>query len=86
MRRPCLACLDAGDLPTLARLTPAEALSLPNHAYSASGEVTARVVYAGTGTPEDYTRLGKRWASTCTGRIVLVRYAVPYSYRGFNVF
>src|SRR5688572_21937087 len=31
-------------------------LGLPYHAYSASGEVTAPVVYAGSGNPADYDR------------------------------
>jgi N-acetylated-alpha-linked acidic dipeptidase len=69
---------DAGEI------HPADALSLPYHAYSASGEVTARVVYAGMGTPEDYTRL-EAMGIDVHGAIVLVRYAVPYSYRGFDV-
>ena len=57
---------------------------LPYHAYSASGDVTARVVYAGSGNPEDYTRL-EAMGIDVRGAIVLVRYAVPYSYRGFTV-
>ncbi|MEO7272590.1 MAG: PA domain-containing protein, partial [Vicinamibacterales bacterium] len=60
------------------------ALSLPYHAYSASGDVTARVVYAGSGNPDDYTRL-EAMGIDVRGAIVLVRYAVPYSYRGFSV-
>ena len=60
---------------------PAAQLGLPYHAYSDSGEVTARVVYAGSGNPEDYERLAGMGVSVA-GAIVLVRYSVPYSYRG----
>jgi len=62
---------------------PPEQLGLPYHAYSASGEVTARVVYAGSGSPEDYDRLAAMGIPV-RGAIVLVRYSVPYSYRGFK--
>jgi N-acetylated-alpha-linked acidic dipeptidase len=51
--------------------------------YSASGEVTAPVVYAHSGNPEDYEMLRKRGISV-RGKIVLVRYSNPYSYRGFK--
>ena len=61
---------------------PAE-LGLPYHAYSRSGEVTAAVVYAGSGNPEDYDRLD-RMGIDVKGKIALVRYSVPYSYRGFK--
>ena len=51
--------------------------------YSASGEVTAEVVYVHSGNPEDYELLQKRGISV-RGKIVLVRYSNPYSYRGFK--
>jgi N-acetylated-alpha-linked acidic dipeptidase len=51
--------------------------------YSASGEVTAEVVYAHSGNPEDYDLLRKNGISV-QGKIVLVRYSNPYSYRGFK--
>jgi N-acetylated-alpha-linked acidic dipeptidase len=51
--------------------------------YSASGEVTASVVYAHSGNPEDYEYLKKRGIDV-RGKIVLVRYSNPYSYRGFK--
>src|ERR1700694_650108 len=51
--------------------------------YSASGEVTAEVVYAHSGNPEDYDLLRKNGISA-RGKIVLVRYSNPYSYRGFK--
>ena len=53
------------------------------HAYSASGDVTAPVVYAGSGNPADYDWLAQHGVDV-KGKIVLVRYSVPYSYRGFK--
>jgi len=50
---------------------------------SASGEVTAPVVYAHSGNPEDYEVLRKAGIDV-KGKIVLVRYSNPYSYRGFK--
>ena len=51
--------------------------------YSASGEVTAPVIYAHSGNPDDYDVLRKHGISV-RGKIVLVRYSNPYSYRGFK--
>ena len=51
--------------------------------YSASGEVTAPVVYAHSGNPDDYELLRKNGIDV-KGKIVLVRYSNPYSYRGFK--
>ena len=51
--------------------------------YSASGEVTAPVVYVHSGNPEDYAYL-KKHGIDVRGKIVLVRYSNPYSYRGFK--
>ena len=51
--------------------------------YSASGEVTAPVVYAHSGNPDDYEYLRKHGIDV-RGKIVLVRYSNPYSYRGFK--
>jgi N-acetylated-alpha-linked acidic dipeptidase len=53
--------------------------------YSASGEVTAPVIYAHSGNPEDYDLLRKQGISV-KDKIVLVRYSNPYSYRGFKAF
>jgi len=50
---------------------------------SASGEVTGPVVYAHSGNPEDYDLLRKHGIDV-KGKIVLVRYSNPYSYRGFK--
>ena len=70
----------AGDPYTAA---PEAALGLPYHAYSKSGDITAEVVYAGSGNPADYDWLESRGVDV-RGRIALVRYSVPYSYRGFK--
>jgi N-acetylated-alpha-linked acidic dipeptidase len=51
--------------------------------FSSSGEVTAPVVYAHSGNPEDYELLRKQGIDV-KGKIVLVRYSNPYSYRGFK--
>ncbi len=50
---------------------------------SASGDVTAPLVYAHSGNPDDYAEL-KRHGIDVKGKIVLVRYSNPYSYRGFK--
>lgn len=55
----------------------------PYHAYSASGVVTAPVVYAGSGNPADYDWLASQGIDV-RGKIAIVRYSVPYSYRGFK--
>ncbi len=60
-----------------------EEAGLPYHAYSASGDVTAPVVYAGSGNPAEYDWLAARGIDV-RGKIALVRYSVPYSYRGFK--
>ena len=53
-------------------------------AFSASGDVTADVVYARGGDPEDYEVL-RRHGISVAGKIVVARYAQPYSFRGFKV-
>src|SRR5437763_1842333 len=50
---------------------------------SASGEVTAPLVYAHSGNPEDYELLRQRGVDV-RGKVVIVRYSNPYSYRGFK--
>ena len=50
---------------------------------SASADVEAPVVYAHSGNPEDYALLRKNGIDV-RGKIVLVRYSNPYSYRGFK--
>lgn len=51
--------------------------------YSASGDVTAELVYAHNGNPEDYELL-RKYGISVKGKVVLVRYSNPYSYRGFK--
>jgi len=51
--------------------------------FSASGDVTAPVVYAQSGNPEDYALLREHGIDP-RGKIALVRYSNPYSYRGFK--
>ena len=60
-----------------------EKAGLPFHAYSASGEVTAPLIFAGSGHPADYDELARRGIDI-RGKIALVKYSVPYSYRGFK--
>ncbi|MFQ5789649.1 MAG: M28 family metallopeptidase, partial [Acidobacteriota bacterium] len=50
---------------------------------SASGDVTAPVIYAHSGNPEDYDWLEAQGIDP-KGKIAIVRYSVPYSYRGFK--
>ena len=50
---------------------------------SRSGDITAPVIYAHSGNPEDFALLRERGIDV-KGKIVLVRYSNPYSYRGFK--
>jgi len=63
--------------------TAAGDLGVVHLAYSASGEAEGELVYAGSGNPEDYDWLAARGIDV-RGKIALVRYSVPYSYRGFK--
>jgi N-acetylated-alpha-linked acidic dipeptidase len=58
-------------------------VGIPYCAYSANVDVTAPVVYVNSGNPEDYDTL-ERQGVDVHGKIVLARYSVPYSYRGFK--
>jgi N-acetylated-alpha-linked acidic dipeptidase len=51
--------------------------------YSRSGDITAELVYAHSGNPEDYAFLRGRGIDV-RGKVVIVRYSNPYSYRGFK--
>jgi N-acetylated-alpha-linked acidic dipeptidase len=51
--------------------------------FSASGNVTAPAVYANSGNPADYDVLRAHGIDP-RGKIVIVRYSNPYSYRGFK--
>jgi N-acetylated-alpha-linked acidic dipeptidase len=58
-------------------------VGIPYNAYSRSGDITAPLLYANGGNPEDYDWLEKRGIDL-KGKIALVRYSSPYSYRGFK--
>ncbi len=60
-----------------------KAISAAWSGMSASGEVTAPLIYAHSGNPEDYDYLRQQGISV-KGKVVLVRYSNPYSYRGFK--
>jgi N-acetylated-alpha-linked acidic dipeptidase len=55
------------------------------HGYAPSGKVRAEVVYANGGSPEDFQRLDTMGVDL-KGKIVLMRYSNPYSYRGLKVY
>ena len=61
----------------------ARGVGVAYHAYSASVDVTAPIVYAHSGNPEDYDWLLAHGVDI-KGKIALVRYSMPYSYRGFK--
>jgi len=63
----------------------ADPSQVPFHGYAADGDVTAEVVYANAGSPEDFARL-KELGIGVAGKIVLMRYSEPYSYRGYKVY
>ena len=50
---------------------------------SASGDVTSDVIYANSGNPADYDWLVDQGIDP-EGKIAIVRYSMPYSYRGFK--
>jgi len=60
-------------------------VGIPYNAYSLSGDITAPLVYACSGNPQDYDLLEKKGINL-KGKIALVRYSVPYSYRGFKAY
>jgi N-acetylated-alpha-linked acidic dipeptidase len=74
-------------LPTVERnlaVDPATAhpgLTFGWNAFSASGDVTAGVVYANYGTKRDFDRL-REWGVDCRGKVVLARYGG--NFRGFK--
>ena len=74
-------------LPTVERnLAVDPALAHPGlgfgwNAFSASGDVTAGVVYANYGTKQDFARL-REWGVDCRGKVVLARYGG--NFRGFK--
>lgn len=60
-------------------------VGIPYNAYSCSGDITASLVYAHSGNPQDYDFLEKNGINL-KGKIALVRYSSPYSYRGFKAY
>jgi N-acetylated-alpha-linked acidic dipeptidase len=58
-------------------------LGIPYNAYSSPGELTAPLVYANNGNPQDFDVL-EGMGIDLRGKIALVRYSEPYSYRGFK--
>jgi N-acetylated-alpha-linked acidic dipeptidase len=58
-------------------------VGMPYNAYSRSGNITAPIVYANSGNPQDFDFLEKKGIKL-EGKIALVRYSAPYSYRGFK--
>ncbi|MBI3981680.1 MAG: M28 family peptidase, partial [Gemmatimonadetes bacterium] len=50
---------------------------------SGSGDVTGDLIYANSGNPADYDWLESQGIEVA-GKIAIVRYSVPYSYRGFK--
>jgi N-acetylated-alpha-linked acidic dipeptidase len=58
-------------------------VGIPYNAYSRSAEITAPLVYANSGNPQDFDYLEKKGIKL-QGKIALVRYSAPYSYRGFK--
>jgi len=60
-------------------------VGIPYNAYSRSGDITAPLVYAYSGNPQDYDFLEKKGIQL-QGKIALVRYSSPYSYRGFKAY
>lgn len=55
------------------------------HAYGASGDVTGSVVDVGTGAAAEFDRLTTGGVDL-RGKILLLRYPVSYSYRGYAVY
>jgi N-acetylated-alpha-linked acidic dipeptidase len=58
---------------------------VPFHGYASDGDVTAEVVYANAGSPEDFAKLDALDIDVA-GKIVVMRYSEPYSYRGYKVY
>ncbi len=58
---------------------------VPFHGYAPSGDVTAEVAYANGGSPEDFAALTAMGVDV-RGKIVVMRYSNPYSYRGYKLY
>ena len=80
-RRFCLKPKERSD--SLTKDSIRRAIVLTYVGMSASGDVSGPVVYAHSGNPEDYDWLESQGIDP-SGKIAIVRYSVPYSYRGFK--
>jgi N-acetylated-alpha-linked acidic dipeptidase len=58
---------------------------VPYHEYAPSADIAAEAVYANGGSPEDFAELD-RLGIDVKGKIVIMRYSNPYSYRGYKVY
>ncbi|MBN1224843.1 MAG: M28 family metallopeptidase [Candidatus Aminicenantes bacterium] len=65
--------------------TQREDVGIPYNAYSQSGDISSKLVYANSGNPGDYDLLESKGLDL-KGKIALVRYSSPYSYRGFKAY
>lgn len=88
MRKPARVAFNLGEDPYPADKDSnlyADPANVAFHGYAPSGKVHAEVVYANGGSPEDF-KLLDRLGIDLKGRIVLMRYSNPYSYRGYKVY
>ncbi|HEX4931083.1 MAG TPA: PA domain-containing protein, partial [Gaiellaceae bacterium] len=88
MRKPAERSFDLGEDPYPADKDSNLYADPPNvafHGYAPSGKVRAEVVYANGGSPEDFQLLD-RMGIDLKGKVVLMRYSNPYSYRGYKVY
>jgi N-acetylated-alpha-linked acidic dipeptidase len=88
MRKPAERSFNLGEDPYPADKDSnlyADPANVAFHGYAPSGKVRAEVVYANGGSPEDFQLLD-RMGIDLKGKIVLMRYSNPYSYRGYKVY
>lgn len=88
MHKPAERSFDLGEDPYPADKDSnlyADPANVAFHGYAPSGKVRAEVVYANGGSPEDFQLLD-RMGIDLKGKIVLMRYSNPYSYRGYKVY
>jgi N-acetylated-alpha-linked acidic dipeptidase len=88
MRKPEERSFDLGEDPYAADKDSklyADPANVAFHGYAPSGKLRGEVVYANGGSPEDFQLLD-RMGIDLAGKIVLMRYSNPYSYRGYKVY
>lgn len=88
MRKPEERSFDLGEDPYAADKDSklyADPANVAFHGYAPSGKLRGDVVYANGGSPEDFQLLD-RMGIDLAGKIVLMRYSNPYSYRGYKVY